>query len=55
MRKLPAVEEARAIMTEGTEWGVWRWLLEKKRVREIADKARAALDDFEDEGQGHLE
>ncbi len=47
MRKLPAVEEARAIMTEGTEWGVWRWLLEKKRVREIADKARAALDDFE--------
>ena len=47
MRKLPAVEDARAIMTEGMEWGVWRWLLEKKRVREIADKARAALDDFE--------
>ena len=47
MRQLPAVEEARAIMTEGMEWGVWTWLLEKKRVREIADKARAALDDFE--------
>jgi hypothetical protein len=47
MRKLPAVEDARAIMTEGTQWGVWKWLLEKKRVRAIADVARAALDQFE--------
>lgn len=47
MRKLPAVEDARAIMTEGTQWGVWRWLLEKKRVREMADIARGALDQFE--------
>src|SRR5271169_2824437 len=47
MRKLPAVEDAKAIMTEGTEWGVWKWLLEKKRVRAIADEARAALDEFE--------
>lgn len=47
MRKLSAVEDARAIMTEGTEWGVWKWLLEKKRVRGIADEARAALDEFE--------
>src|SRR5208283_5045796 len=47
MRKLPAVEEARAIMTQGMEWGVWKWLLEKKRVREIADEARAALDEME--------
>lgn len=47
MRKLPAVEDARAIMAEGMQWGVWTWLLEKKRVREIADKARAALDQLE--------
>ena len=47
MRKLPAVEDARAIMTEGMEWGVWKWLMEKKRVRAIADEARAALDEFE--------
>ena len=47
MRKLPAVEEAKAIMTEGMEWSMWRWLLEKKRVRGIADEARAALDEFE--------
>jgi hypothetical protein len=47
MRKLPAVEAARAIMTEGMEWGVWKWLLEKKRVRQIADEARAALDELE--------
>ena len=47
MRKLPAVEEARAIMTQGMEWGVWKWLLEKKRVRAIADEARASLDEME--------
>ena len=47
MRKLPAVENARAIMTEGSEWGVWKWMLEKKRVRHTADEARAALDALE--------
>jgi predicted nucleic acid-binding Zn-ribbon protein len=47
MRKLPAVENARAIMTEGMEWGVWKWMTEKKRLRETADEARAALDDLE--------
>ena len=47
MRKLSAVEDARAIMTEGMEWGVWKWLVEKKRVRAIADEARAALDELE--------
>ena len=47
MRKLPAVESARAIMREGMEWGVWKWLIEKKRVRVIADEARAALDEVE--------
>jgi hypothetical protein len=47
MRKLPAVEDARAIMKEGMEWGVWKWLLEKKRVRAIADEARTILDETE--------
>ena len=47
MKKLAAVEDARAVMTQGTEWGVWKWLTEKKRVRGLADKARAALDDLE--------
>ena len=47
MKKLPAVEEARAIMTQGMEWGVWKWLMEKKRVRQIADKATDALNEAE--------
>jgi hypothetical protein len=47
MRKLAAVENARTIMTEGIDWGVWKWLTEKKRVRAIADEARAALDELE--------
>jgi hypothetical protein len=43
MRKLAAVEDARAIMTEGQNWGVWKWLMEKRRVREAADGATEAL------------
>jgi hypothetical protein len=43
MRKLATVEEARAVMTEAADWGAFRWLLEKGRVQEIADRATAAL------------
>jgi len=48
MKKLEAVEEARAIMTAGKEWGVFKWLMEKRKVRIIADKCTAALNDAED-------
>jgi hypothetical protein len=48
MRKLEAVEEARAVMTQGKEWGVFKWLMEKRRVRGIADRATAALNEAED-------
>src|SRR4051794_24607458 len=43
MQKLIPVEEAKALMTEATEWSVWRWLFEKKRVRVAADAAVDAL------------
>ena len=43
MHKLVPVEDARALMTEAQRWSVWRWLTEKKKVRAIADKATAAL------------
>jgi hypothetical protein len=49
MHKLPAVEEARAVMTEGMKWGVFKWLTEKRRVRRIADAATAALDEADDQ------
>ena len=48
MKKLEAVEEARVIMTAGTEWGVFKWLMEKRKVRGIADRATAALNEAED-------
>ncbi len=47
MQKLIAVEEARRVLTEGKEWSIWRWLLEKRRVRTTADAGTAALDDLE--------
>jgi hypothetical protein len=48
MKKLGAVEDARAIMTQGMEWGVFKWLMEKPKVRKIADKATEALNNAED-------
>ncbi len=47
MQKLVEVEEAKALMNVAKEWGVWRWLLEKKKVRAAADKAVDALSDLE--------
>jgi hypothetical protein len=47
MQKLIPVEEAKALMNEAKDWGVWRWLLEKKRVRAAADRAVDALADLE--------
>ena len=43
MHKLPEVEEARGVMTAGGQWGIFRWLAEKSRVRRIADRATEAL------------
>lgn len=48
MKKLEAVEDARAIMTLGMEWGVFKWLMEKPKVRKIADRATEALNNAED-------
>lgn len=43
MHKLAAVEDAKALMIEAREWSVWRWLMEKHRVRVAADLANEAL------------
>jgi len=47
MQKLAAVEEAKSLFNEAKDWGVWRWLLEKKRARSTADAAWEALDEYE--------
>jgi hypothetical protein len=44
MEKLPQVVTAKALMTEAMRWSVMKWLREKKRVRQTADQANAALD-----------
>ena len=47
MRKLDTVEEAKALLNQGKEWGTFRWLTEKKRVRAAADAAWADLEEVE--------
>lgn len=44
MEKIPAVENAKQLMTEAVAWSVMKWLREKKTVRKMADQANAALD-----------
>jgi hypothetical protein len=44
MRKLPEVQEAKNLMKEALDWSALKWLWEKRRVRETADRANAALD-----------
>jgi hypothetical protein len=47
MQKLIEVEDAKALLTEATDWSVWRWLMEKKRVRAAADRANEVLDEID--------
>jgi len=49
VRKLPEVEQAKALMIEAQEWSVMKWLREKKRVRKTADRANDALDQLSKE------
>jgi len=44
VRKVPCVEEAKALMNEAVDWSVFKWLLKKRRVHEAAEEANAALD-----------
>ena len=47
MRKLPEVQEAKELMNEAMEWSTFKWLWEKKKVRDTADRANAALERME--------
>jgi len=53
MQKLAAVEEAKILMEEAKEWGVWHWLTEKRRVRAAADQATDALGELEKKVKAH--
>jgi len=44
MQRLSEVENAKALMSEAMTWSVMKWLREKKRVRQTADRANAVLD-----------
>lgn len=47
MRKLVQVEDAKSLLEVAKDWGVWKWLTEKKRVRQTADIAWEAFDQLE--------
>jgi hypothetical protein len=49
MRKLVEVEDAKSLLEVAKNWGVWKWLTEKKRVRQTADIAWEAFDVLEKE------
>ena len=53
MRNLPEVQEAKELMHEAMEWSAFKWLWEKSRVRETADRANAALDRLERTVKSH--
>ena len=44
MKKLPEVENAKALMKEAMDWSMFKWLFERSSVRETADVANATLD-----------
>jgi len=44
MRKLPEVQEAKDLMNRAMDWSSFKWLFEKSKVRETADRANAVLD-----------
>src|ERR1035441_3542622 len=48
MQKLIPVEDAKTLMNQARDWGVWRWLMEKGRVRSAADRANDALGELEE-------
>lgn len=52
MRKLVQVEDAKSLLETAKDWGVWKWLTEKKRVRQTADTAWEAFDELEKEVKG---
>ncbi|MGA2132796.1 MAG: hypothetical protein ABSH50_10920 [Bryobacteraceae bacterium] len=49
MRKLIQVEDAKSLLEAAMDWGVWKWLTEKRKVRQTADIAWEALDELEKE------
>jgi len=53
MRKLPEVQKAMDLMKEAMAWSALKWLWEKARVRETADRANAALDRLERTTKSH--
>lgn len=53
MSKLPAVKDAKALMTEAMDWSVFKWLWEKSNVRQTADDANAALDRLNKRTKAH--
>lgn len=55
MQKLAEVEEAKELMNRAKDWSLWRWLLEKGRVRATADRAVDALEAQEKKVKGAWE
>src|SRR5581483_12154434 len=49
MKRIASVQQVKALLNEAKDWGTWRWLTEKRRVRAAADAAWADLDEIDKE------
>jgi hypothetical protein len=47
MKTIDSVEAAKAFMASAIDWSILHWLAEKRKVRQIADRGTAALDEEE--------
>jgi hypothetical protein len=52
MQKVPAVEEAKTLLESAKDWGVWKWLTDKQKMRSAADHAWEVLDEVEEKVRG---
>ena len=48
MRRLQEVEDAKELLSSAKDWGLWKWLTERSRVRHAVNRSAQVLDDLDE-------
>jgi len=48
MRRLQEVEDAKELLNSAKDWGVWKWLTERSRIRQAVNRSAQVLDDLDE-------